>query len=272
MSLNNLYNFLAAKKQTDKSTVIFAGHGNPMNAITENKFRDCWKSIGKNLIKPDAILCISAHWLTTGTFVTMNDKPRTIHDFYGFPKELFDQQYPAPGSMDSAKSVIENIKSVDVKADYEWGLDHGTWSVLMNMFPSADIPVFQLSLDFNKPPKFHFELGKQLSFLRNKGVLIIGSGNIVHNLRMVRWNENAETYDWAVEFDDFVKKSIEEDTPDKLIEYEKHSKSALLAHPTNDHYLPLLYILGLRDSGDDFYFFNDSFELGSMSMRSVVFG
>ena len=272
MNIKEFGNILQGKAESGKMPAVFVGHGNPMFAITDNPYKSKWEELGKKFPSPKAILCVSAHWLTKGTAVTMTDKPKTIHDFGGFPEELFQQQYPAPGSPTYAKLAIETVKATNVLEDYEWGLDHGTWAVLKSMFPKADIPVFQMSIDYYKSLQFHFDLGKELSSLRSKGVLIIGSGNVVHNLRQVRWQENAQPFDWAVEFDAIVKKCIEDNNAKPLLEYQKLGQIATLAHPTNEHYLPLLYILGLRDNSDQFQFFNDSIDMGSMSMRSVVFG
>ncbi len=271
MNIKEFGKVLESKSESGKMPVVFVGHGNPMFAITHNPYRTAWMELGKNLPTPKAILCISAHWLTKGTAVTMVDKPKTIHDFGGFPDELFKQQYPAPGSPEYANKVINTIQSTKVLEDYEWGFDHGTWSVLLNMFPKADIPVFQMSIDYYKPTQYHFDLAKELLSLRSEGVLIIGSGNVVHNLRQVRWEENAKPFDWAIEFDTIVKKSIEDNNPKPLIDYQKLGQIANLAHPTNEHYLPLLYTLGLREASDKFHFFNDSIDMGSMSMRSLIF-
>lgn len=271
MNIKDLSYTVIDTSATEKMPVLFVGHGNPMNAITDNIYSKGWAAMSAKLTLPRAILCISAHWLTRGTSVTMTPKPKTIHDFGGFPDELFRVQYPAPGAVDYAKLAAANIQSTKVHEDFEWGLDHGAWSVLKNMYPKADIPVFQLSIDYAKPPQYHFNLAKELSFLRTKGVIIIASGNVVHNLRMMRFGENVKPYDWALEFDALVKKSIEENNSTPLVEYQKLGALATLAHPTNDHYLPLMYSLGLRDKADNFQFFNDTFDLGSMSMRSVVF-
>lgn len=271
MDLKILKDVLKEEKKTNKMPTLFIGHGNPMYAISENKFKKAWHDLGEKLTVPSAVLCISAHWLTNGTSVTMVEKPKTIHDFGGFPKELFDVQYPAPGSVEYAKLTINSIKSTKVNEDFEWGLDHGAWSVLMNMYPKANIPVFQMSIDYSKPPIYHFNLAKELALLRNKGVLIVASGNVVHNLGKIKWGENEKPYDWAIEFDNLVKQSIENNNSTPLIEYQKLGAIASLAHPTNDHYLPLMYTLGLRDKTDSFEFFNDSMDMGSMSMRSVIF-
>lgn len=274
LSTMNIKQFGKAVNETaksDKMPVLFVGHGNPMNAITDNIYRKGWEEMGTKLPPPKAILCISAHWLTRGTAVAITSKPETIHDFGGFPDELFQVQYPAPGAVDYAKMTVASVRSTRIHEDSEWGLDHGAWSVLKNMYPKADVPVFQMSIDYAKPARYHFSLAKELSFLRTKGVMIIASGNVVHNLRMMRFGENLKPYDWAIEFDALVKKSIEENNPEPLIDYQKLGAVASLAHPTNDHYLPLMYSLGLRDKIDNFQFFNDTFDLGSMSMRSVVF-
>ncbi|MCV9385540.1 4,5-DOPA dioxygenase extradiol [Reichenbachiella ulvae] len=248
--------------------VFFVGHGNPMNAIMENDITKGWREAAKG-IEPKAILVVSAHWQTRGTMVTMTPEPETIHDFGGFPKALFDVQYPAPGSPEMARQVIDHMKNHTVEEDHEWGLDHGTWSVLIKMFPDADVPVFQLSLDYRMSPKEHYELAQELQFLRNKGVLIVGSGNIVHNLRKARWQDD-QAYDWAKEFDVKTKELIESQNHDQLVHYEKLGSDALLSIPTSEHYLPMLYTLALRTPKDKLEFFNESILMGSMSMRSFV--
>ncbi len=271
MNINEFGKIIDWEASTSKMPLLFVGHGNPMYAISENKYRKVWEEMGIKLPHPKAILCISAHWLTNGTSMAMTDRPKTIHDFGGFPKELFDVQYPAPGAPDYAKMAVSGIQSIKVHEDFEWGLDHGAWSVLKNMYPQADVPIFQMSIDYQKSPQYHFNLARELSALRSKGVLIISSGNVVHNLGMIKWDGNSQPYDWALEFDAIVKKSIEDNNPTTLIEYQKLGKIATMAHPTNDHYLPLMYTLGLRDAKDKFQFFNDSLDMGSMSMRSVLF-
>jgi 4,5-DOPA dioxygenase extradiol len=253
--------------KTERMPALFIGHGNPMNAIEDNHYRQGWQDIAKTLPRPKAILCISAHWETPGTFVTAMDKPRTIHDFYGFPQELFDVRYEAPGSKEVAEMTKKTIKKTDVGFDEKWGLDHGTWSVLLPMFPKADIPVLQLSLDFNEKPAYHFDLAVQLRELRNRGILIIGSGNIVHNLRMARPGAN---YDWAQEFDETVEKKINDRDFASLVAYEKLGQPAMLSIPTNEHYLPMLYTLGLAQKGEDIRFFNEGIDMGAASMRSFV--
>lgn len=249
---------------------LFVGHGSPMNAIEDNEFSRTWAEIGKNLPRPKAIVCISAHWETQGTLVTVVDKPRTIHDFYGFPRQLFEMEYPAPGAPALAERISNLVKIADVNPDLEWGLDHGTWSVLARMFPEATIPVIQLSLDRTQDLPFHYELGSQLQALRDEGVLVIGSGNIVHNLRMMVWEDRA--FDWAVDFDAKVKQWIQNNDHDSIIHYEKYGRAAELSVNTAEHFLPLLYILGMKRPQDDISFLNEKIWGGSLSMRCVRFG
>lgn len=248
--------------------VLFVGHGNPMNAIRENEYNKKWKEIAAGITKPKAILCVSAHWETNGTRVTAMAKPPTIHDFGGFPEELFKTEYPAPGAPELAEETKKLVTKTSVISDHEWGLDHGTWSVLLPMFPKADIPVFQLSIDYTKDARWHYELGKELLALRKKGVLIIGSGNIVHNLGLIQWGEKA--YDWAVEFDNIIKTLVEKGDHDAVIHYEKLGKSAQLAVPSNEHYLPLLYSLSLKQVNEKISWFNERTSMGSLSMRSLI--
>ncbi len=253
----------------EKMPVLFVGHGSPMNAIEHNEFTESWVNLGKKLTKPKAILCISAHWLTRGTTkVTAMEKPRTIHDFGGFPPELFAQQYPAHGATDFAEETKKLITSTTVESDFDWGLDHGTWSVLLPMFPLADIPVFQLSIDYSRPPQYHYDLARQLSALRRKGVLIMGSGNIVHNLGMLRFD--GQVYDWATEFDEKIKALITDKNHEPIINYNSLGKMAQLSIPTNDHYLPLLYSLALQEKDESVAFFNDKNQMGAISMRSLI--
>ena len=252
--------------------VLFVGHGNPMNAITDNEYTEGWKKMAEKITQPKAILCISAHWLTQGTAVSMAEHPTTIHDFSGFPTELSPVQYPALGAPEYAKMTIAAVKSIHIQEDFNWGLDHGVWSILTKMYPQANVPVFQLSIDADKPPLHHFNLAKELRELRNKGVLILASGNIVHNLGILSWDGKIKSYDWALEFDSFVKKNILDDNPQALIDYQSLGKLAAIAHPTNEHYLPLLYALGAKEKTDTVQFFNESFDLGSISMRCVMFG
>lgn len=270
MTLNDLEKMTSGFTGTNKMPILFVGHGNPMNAISENSFTQGWANVAKNIPKPAAILCVSAHWLTRGTHVTAMEQPKTIHDFGGFPKELFAVQYPAPGSPETAKLVQESITTTHVGADHEWGLDHGTWSVLVKMYPEADIPVLQLSIDYPQTGKYHYELGKQLANLRRKGILIVASGNIVHNLRMAKFEENPTPYDWAIEFDDLSKKLIANGEHDKLMNYQTLGEAAKLSIPTPDHYYPLMYILGLQEKGEEVQFFNEELAFGSGSMRSLI--
>ena len=271
-SLDILLNTLA--ETALKMPVLFVGHGSPMNAIEENEFTLYWKKLAAEIEKPKAVLCISAHWLTRGTFVTAMNHPKTIHDFGGFPQALFDVNYPAPGNPALAEETAKLITSTSVGLDHEWGLDHGTWSIVKNMYPNAEIPVLQLSIDYSQPAQYHYDLAKQLSALRKKGVLIIGSGNMVHNLGMVAWDKLNESFgfDWAIEMNSIFKKKIEENDHTALIQYEKLSSAAKLAVPTPDHYYPLLYTLGLKEEKDSISFFNDKPVAGSLTMTSVKFG
>ena len=249
---------------------LFVGHGSPTNAIEDNEFSRAWSEAAKSLPRPRAILCISAHWETSGTQVTAMERPRTIHDFSGFPPSLHAKTYPAPGAPDLARLAQEAVRKTEVALDFEWGLDHGAWSVLCRMFPEADVPVVQLSLDHAQEPAYHYELGRELQGLRRKGVLIVGSGNIVHNLRQIVWQDTA--YDWALEFDAKMKQLIEAGDHDAIIHYPNLGHAARLAVPTNEHYLPLLYVLALQGKGDEVSFFAEKVTLGSMSMRSVRVG
>jgi len=256
-------------RQSTRMPAFFMGHGSPMNGIEDNVFSRSWADLGRALPEPAAVLCISAHWLTDGTHVTAMEQPRTLHDFYGFPQALFNVNYPAPGSPAWAQETASAITRTQVGLDHEWGLDHGTWSVVKHMYPEAKIPVLQLSIDYAKPPLYHYELAKELISLRNNGVLIIGSGNMVHNLRMLNWRQPDAGFDWAEEMNETFKSLIEEGQHDKLIDYNSLGASARLAIPTPDHYLPLIYALGLRDKSESVAFFNDSLSMGSVSMTSV---
>ena len=253
-----------------KMPVLFIGHGSPMNAIEDNIYTEGWKSIAGNLPLPKAILCISAHWQTKGTQVTFMEKPETIHDFGGFPEKLFQTQYPAPGSPEYAGKTINAIHKTTVAKNMDWGLDHGTWSILLPMFPKANIPVFQLSMDYTQPPQYHYELAAELKALREEGVLIVGSGNIVHNLGMMRLDNKA--YDWNKEFDSTIRKYISVGDHKSIINYDKLGQVAKLAVPTNEHYLPLLYALGASEKAEAFSFYNEDSQLGSVSMTSVKIG
>ena len=255
--------------------VLFVGHGSPMYAIEENEFTRYWQKLGESIPSPKAIICISAHWETRGTEVTAMQNPPTIHDFGGFPKELYEIQYPAPGNPDLAKETINTISGTKVKADEKWGLDHGAWSVIRRMYPKANIPMIEMSLDYNKSPREHYELAKELSSFRDKGILIIGSGNIVHNLRRVAWDKDPDEeygFDWALEANDKFKRLIIENKHKELIDYSQLGSAAQMAIPTPDHYLPLLYALALKKEADDVSFFNDKAVMGSLTMTSLKIG
>jgi len=256
----------------NKMPALFIGHGSPMNGIEVNTFSQQWIELGKEYPAPAAVLVISAHWLTNGTKVTAMQLPKTIHDFGGFPEELFQVQYPAPGSPVFAKTTKQAIESTDVMLDYDWGLDHGSWTILKHMYPNAYIPVIQLSIDFRQPASYHYNLAKELRNLRNKGVLIIGSGNMVHNLGKIAWDKMDEPnygFDWASEMNETFKKHISSRNHPALIDYQRLGTAAQLAIPTPDHYYPLLYILALEDKNDNISFFNDACVAGSLSMTSV---
>lgn len=252
-----------------KMPLVFVGHGNPMNAIEDNEFSRAWARLGRELPRPRAILCVSAHWETDETCVTSAQRPETIHDFSGFPAELNHMEYPAPGSPALARKVMDSTRYARIRHDRSWGLDHGAWSVLCRMYPLADIPVVQLSLDAGAPPYFHYELGRELAPLRKEGVLILGSGNMVHNLGVMAWQEDG--FDWAVECDAAMARCIEAGDHDALVEYEglPHARQAI---PTEEHYLPLLYVLGAKDPGEGVTFFNERVTLGSISMRGLRIG
>lgn len=272
-SLQSLHSLADDLKKSDtKMPVLFIGHGSPMNGIEDNEFSRRWKQMGKEIAKPSAVICISAHWLTKGTWVTAMNNPKTIHDFGGFPDELFAVQYPAPGKPELANEVKELVKSTPVHLDHDWGLDHGTWSVVKNMYEDASIPVLQLSIDYNQPAQYHFKLAEELKALRKKGVLLIGSGNMVHNLRMVDWQKQENGFDWAVEINETMKKNILSRNFTSMIDYEKLGSAAQYAIPTPDHYYPLIYSLGLSDKSDDISFFNDKAVMGSITMTSVKIG
>ena len=261
------------KKQEHLMPVLFIGHGSPMNGIEDNEFSQRWTQMAKEIPTPEAVLVVSAHWFSRGTRITAMDFPETIHDFGGFPQELFDVQYPAPGNPVLAKETATLLHSAHVELDHDWGLDHGTWTVVRHMYPDAKIPVLQLSIDYTKGPQFHFDLAKELYDLRKKGVLIIGSGNMVHNLRMVSWekiNTPGYGYDWALQMNDTFKQLITGGDFKPLINYESLGAEAKLAIPTPEHYLPLLYSLGLKGSKDNVSFFNDKAVAGSLTMTSVL--
>lgn len=272
---------VASLKKSDRMPVLFLGHGSPMNAIGDNAYRRSWQALGAEfgarLPRPQLILCISAHWLTKGWWLTAMDQPKTIHDFGGFPQELFDQQYPAPGDAAAARAISGLVRQrgssplgLDVA---EWGLDHGAWSVLKPMFALADIPVIQLSMDYGRGPEDHYALARQLKALRDRGVLIVGSGNIVHNLgQMQRGASDSQAYDWALEFDQTIGGQVQQGNLDALQNFLKLGQLARMAHPTHEHFLPLLYAAGAVDAREPVRFFNTSFQGGSIAMRSMVWG
>ena len=271
-----------ALEKTDKMPVLFLGHGSPMNAIEDNEYRRSWQALGSELgvkwPRPQLIVCISAHWLTQGWWLTAMAQPKTIHDFGGFPQALFDQRYPAPGFPQAAQEIAQSLRQPDsgrpVALDLQdWGLDHGAWSVLQPMFPQADIPVIQLSMDYSRPPAEHYALGQQLRGLRERGVLIVGSGNIVHNLRAMQMGAASnQTYDWAQEFDQSVANDLQSGNLAALQNFQALGAVAQLAHPTHEHFLPLLYCAGAVDAGEETEFFSTSFQAASISMRSVIWG
>ncbi|WP_271711665.1 4,5-DOPA-extradiol-dioxygenase [Marinigracilibium pacificum] len=274
MKLKNLNRLTESFDPTDKMPVLFLGHGSPMNAIEENEFVRGFRRVSNEIQKPTAILCVSAHWETRGTMVTAMQNPPTIHDFGGFPRELFEVQYPAPGNPDLARETREMIKTTKVELDHNWGLDHGAWSVIRHMYPDANIPVIQMSLDYTKDAQYHYNLAKELAKLREKGVLIVGSGNMVHNLRQVDWrrlNDNFG-YDWAIEANEKMKRYILDGDHEKLINYHKQGGSFNLSIPSPDHYLPLLYSLALADKNESIDIFNDAPVGGSLTMTSVRIG
>jgi 4,5-DOPA dioxygenase extradiol len=253
-----------------KMPVLFVGHGSPMNAIEDNEFSREWEKWTDIIPMPKAILCISAHWVTNGTFVTAMPMPRTIHDFGGFPKQLYDIQYPAPGDPEFAAQILELIKKTRVKTDYQWGLDHGTWSVLCRMYPKANIPVIQLSIDYAKSMDFHYQLASELKKLRFEDILILGSGNVVHNLGLVQFEETA--YDWATEFDLWIEQCIKNRDDNAILNYSQKNAIAKLAVPTTEHFVPLLYILGATERNEKIVFYTPKITMGSLSMRSVKIG
>ena len=272
MKLNDLNKAHTTDDRTKPMPVLFLGHGSPMNAIEDNEFTRSFREIGTRIERPKAILCISAHWETRGTHVTAMEHPPTIHDFGGFPRALYEVQYPAPGSPDLAEDTRNLVQGTEVALDNQWGLDHGAWSVIRHMYPKADIPVIQMSLDRTKGSRYHYELGKELNVLRKKGVLIIGSGNLVHNLGMVAW-DRLDTpgfgFDWAEEARSRTNQWLQQGNHEALIDYDKQGASFRLAIPTPEHFLPLMYVLGMRGEKEEIELFNDKAVGGSISMTSV---
>lgn len=275
LKLDSLHQFTKNFKATERMPALFVGHGNPMNAIEDNIFTRGFESIAKELPRPNAILCISAHWETRGTFVTAMKQPETIHDFGGFPSRLYEVQYPAPGSPELALAIQQGITSTSVNLTNEWGLDHGCWTVAKFLFPEADIPVIEMSIDYSKSAAFHYQLGKELSALRRKGVIIIGSGNSIHNLRMVDWS-NMDTvdsgYDWAIGVNERIRQFITEGDHQSLVNFDKLGKEFKLAIPTPEHFIPLLYTLALQEKDEVPDIFNDHLVAGSLNMMSVKLG
>lgn len=258
---------------TKPMPAIFFGHGNPLNALQRNVWTEGWAAIGQGMPRPTAIVCISAHWYLPATLVTAMERPRTIHDFGGFPRELYEVEYPAPGNAELAHRVRELLAPVNVGSDYRWGLDHGTWSVLCHVFPESDVPVIQLSIDETQPASYHYEIGKRLGPLRDEGVLVMGSGNLVHNLHAYAWGRHpVEPLDWAVRFEERARELLLSNTHQPLVNYEALGLDAKLSAPTPDHYLPLLYVLALRREGDEISFPVEGFDGGSISMLTIRVG
>ncbi len=251
---------------------LFVGHGNPLNALAHNVYTESWRQVGQRIPRPNAILVISAHWYTRGTAVTVMAQPPTLHDFGGFPQALFDIQYPAPGAPALAGQIRDLLAPMEVRLDRDWGLDHGAWSVLVHMFPEADVPVVQLAIDATQPASFHYQLGQRLRPLREQGVLILGSGNVVHNLRRAHWDEHAMPYDWAVDFNQQVRDLLLRGDHAPLIGYEQFGAAATLSVPTPEHYLPLLYVIGAQGADERASILVDDIDMGSIGMLSVVIG
>jgi 4,5-DOPA dioxygenase extradiol len=275
MKKNLLNNIISSGIRTVPMPVLFIGHGSPMNAIEENEFSLSWQNIAKLIPLPKAVLCISAHWETNGTFVTAMQKPKTIHDFGGFPQELFSVMYPAPGDPALAADIKKSVSYTKVGLDEKWGLDHGAWSVIKHMYPLADIPVLEMSLDYYKAPQYHYELARELTGLRKKGVLIIGSGNMVHNLGSLAWDYASDQeygFDWAIQSNETFKKLIFSGNHKDLINYNDLGREVQLAVPTPDHYLPLLYALALKEENEPVTVFNDKAIMGSLTMTSLKIG
>ncbi len=269
MTLAEFSHLTSTLPRTPRLPVIFIGHGSPLNALEENVWTRAWKTLGATLPRPSAILCISAHWFTEGTYIHTAPTPKTIHDFWGFPEALYAFEYPCPGAPYEAGELITSLTSFGAQSDTNWGLDHGSWVVLHHLFPAADIPVFQMSIDISKPPTYHYELGKKLGILRDQGILIMGSGNLVHNLGRIQSSPGAPAYDWATEFDTVARAHILAGDDRALIAYETMHPGALLCVPTPDHYIPFLYTLGARNTGDLPSFPTEGIAHASISMRAV---
>jgi 4,5-DOPA dioxygenase extradiol len=274
MNNDSLKKMFPETGRTELMPALFVGHGSPMNAIVENEFVQSWRELGKSIPIPKAILCISAHWETKGTHLTAMAKPITIHDFGGFPAELYKVAYPAPGSPELAKEIKHNITDTEIGMNESWGLDHGAWSVIRNMYPQADVPVVEMSLDYTRTPRNHYELARELGYLRRQGVLIIGSGNIVHNLGMLSWDKNEAGFgfEWAHEANETFKSLILNNNHEDLIHYQRLGEEVRLAVPTPDHFLPLLYTLGVKEKDEQVTVFNDKAVMGSLTMTSFRIG
>jgi 4,5-DOPA dioxygenase extradiol len=275
MENKELKNIISSGESTDKMPVLFIGHGSPMNAIEDNEFSRSWHDLAKSLPVPKAILCVSAHWETSGTFVTSMPNPATIHDFGGFPKQLYEVQYPAPGSPELAHAVKQTVSETEVGLDEKWGLDHGAWSVIRKIYPMANVPVIQMSLDYHKNSQSHYDLAKELTLFRRKGVLIIGSGNLVHNLGRIAWdhaNDPEFGFDWALHANEIFKKLILSNNSKELIRYQMLGREVQMAIPTPDHYLPMLYSLALKEENETVSIFNDKAVMGSLTMTSFRIG
>lgn len=274
MGLGSLRSLKDNLPTTEKMPVLFIGHGSPMNGILDNSFSQGWADMARKIPVPKAVLVVSAHWETKGTRITAMDSPQTIHDFGGFPRALYEVQYPAPGDPTLAREAAMMAQSAEIDLDHDWGLDHGAWTVVRHTYPDASIPVLQLSIDYTKGGQYHYELATELQALRHQGVLVIGSGNMVHNLRMVAWDKLDDNYgfDWALQMNDTFKQLIADGSHQRLVQYEKLGPEARLAIPTPEHYLPLVYTLGVSTSKDSVQFFNDHPVGGSLTMTSVKFG
>lgn len=253
-----------------KMPMMFIGHGSPMNAIEDNSYTRNWKEMAKKIPRPKSIVSISAHWYTDGTKIMNEEKPKTIHDMYGFPEELYKVFYEASGNPALA-SKVKQLISKESTFDNSWGIDHGTWSVLTHMYPERDIPVFQISVDASAPPEVHYQIGKEIKSLRDQDVLLFASGNIVHNLRMVDWSMEEKGYDWAYQFDDYIKENIENKNHENVIQYLNQKEMAKLAVPTPDHFNPILYLLGASENEDKITVYNNGCTLGGLSMTSYLF-
>ncbi len=273
MSLQNLESLASSFKSTKRLPALFIGHGSPMNALADSKFTKTLNNLGEKLPKVNAIIVISAHWETKGTYVTTRKNPETIYDFGGFPDELYQIKYEANGNPELANNIIKEFHDLQIQADSKMGFDHGAWTILKHIYPKANIPVIEISIDTNLSTQEHYNFAQQLSVLRERGVLVIGSGNIVHNLRRLNWkDQNGSIYEWAYEFDDVVKRSIIEENHKKLINYKNIGQSALLAVPSEEHYLPMLYVLGMYHKDEKINFLYEGFEFGSLSMRCFSIG